>query len=324
MDKTPKDYNWSEKLNYYYYRIRGHSRTQAEWHVNRMHKTRKKATPQSHQSRYKNCECGQLLLVDDKVCLQCGRKQHGISRLQSRIRQIDQPAQPRVMQTMMLLCLLVYGLQTAAADSFFNVIPRGMKGVYIMNALGAILPPMHLQEPWRLFSYTLLHGGLMHLGFNMMALYQIGPLVEKTFGSIRFLFLWIFTGAFAIVVPEFILGYARPTIGASGSIFGIIGVAMAYGHRLGTPQGIFIRNKMIEWTVICTLFGMMMGGIAHSAHFGGLAGGIILSFLLPPDPNSHRKVLSISILIISLIIIVWSLWMQLASIQEFFQMKTSL
>ena len=77
---------------------------------------------------------------------------------------------------MILLCLLVYGLQIAASGSWWDVIPRGIEGVYIMKALGAILPPLHLYEPWRLFTYTLLHAGLMHLAFNMIALYQIGSL----------------------------------------------------------------------------------------------------------------------------------------------------
>ena len=107
--------------------------------------------------------------------------------------------------------------------------------------------------------------------FNLYALYHIGPLIERTFGAMRVGWIWLLSCAGSVYLPALIIKQAYPTVGASGAIFGLIGVAMVYGHRVGTPQGRLIRNKMIEWTVICTLFGIGMGNVAHSAHFGGLA-----------------------------------------------------
>ena len=100
--------------------------------------------------------------------------------------------------------------------------------------------------------------------------------------------IWLLSCAGSVYLPALIIKQAYPTVGASGAIFGLIGVAMVYGHRVGTPQGRLIRNKMIEWTVICTLFGIGMGNVAHSAHFGGLAsGGILAIFLTPPKRPIH-------------------------------------
>jgi rhomboid protease GluP len=140
-----------------------------------------------------------------------------------------------------------------------------------------------------------------------MALLQIGPLVARTFGFTRTLFIWVVSGVCAILLPALLMPTGL-TIGASGSVFGLIGVAMVFGHRVGTPQGIFIRNKMIEWTIFCTLFGLMMGGVAHSAHFGGLIGGGLLSFVLAPPTQQTKLINSFLMLGSALVFILWSLW----------------
>ena len=97
----------------------------------------------------------------------------------------------------------------------------------------------------------------------MLALIQIGPLVARTFGFSRTLFIWVISGATAIILPSIFFkalssfapssSVIQTTVGASGSVFGLIGVAMVFGHRIGTPQGLFIRNKMIEWTIVWTI-----------------------------------------------------------------------
>lgn len=214
------------------------------------------------------------------------------------------------------LCLLYYFLQTQLGGGVMDPFTRDENGMRLLAGMGAVWSagPGHLfyhdVQPWRLVTYTFMHGGLMHIAFNCMALLQIGPLIERSFGGARTLFFWVLTGALAIILPSLLSGgQTHMTVGGSGSIFGLIGVAMAYGHRLGTPEGIFVRNKMIEWTVICTLFGMMMGGVAHSAHFGGLFAGIGLSFVVPPSKrNTQNKVYDVLLLISSILMIIWSFY----------------
>lgn len=204
------------------------------------------------------------------------------------------------------LCVLYYCIQSQLGGGVMEPFTRDESGMRLLAGLGAIWSadpshPFHYQQqPWRLITYSFMHGGLMHIAFNCMALLQIGPLIERSFGGARTLFFWVSTGALAIFLPALLWsGRTHMTVGGSGSVFGLIGVAMAYGHRLGTPEGIYIRNKMIEWTVICTLFGMMMGGVAHSAHFGGLLGGVILSFMITPARRTQRSKMTGALLLVS-------------------------
>jgi len=185
-------------------------------------------------------------------------------------------------------CVAAYALQAQLGGGFLAPFPRGEEGVRLLFGLGAVLrahpeSAWHFaQEPWRLVTYAFLHGGLMHLIFNGVALLQIGGLIERTFGGARLLAVWVATGAAAIALPGLLRGYTDTTVGASGAIFGLIGVAMVYGHRVGTAAGRAVRNKMVEWTVVCTLYGLMLGNVAHSAHFGGLAAGALLGALVRP------------------------------------------
>ena len=140
-------------------------------------------------------------------------------------------------------------------------------------------------QPWRAFTHTILHGGFMHL-FNGIVLAQIGPAE----GVSARLLLDGYHGAMAVTIPGW-LGFERSVIGASGAIFGLMGMAMVFGHRLGTSHGIQLRNSMVTWTVYSTIFGFMLGGVAHDAHFAGMAAGIAVALLLPPperNPARHR------------------------------------
>ena len=121
------------------------------------------------------------------------------------------------------------------------------------------------------------------MGFNAFALLQIGPAVERWFGFGRFWFGWTLTGIAGAALP-IAIGIAKnvPLLGASGAVTGLVGMAMVFGHMLGTPQGIALRNGMIKWMVYITVFGMLMGGVAHDAHFAGFAAGAVLAWLLPP------------------------------------------
>ena len=229
---------------------------------------------------------------------------------------VERSEQMWATQGLLALCVLYYLLQAELGSGFLAPIPRDESGMRLLAGMGAIWsshdghPFHHGQQPWRLITYTFMHGGLMHIAFNSMALLQIGPLIERSFGLARTLFFWVVTGALAILGPAFLYGgNTLMTVGASGSVFGLIGVAMAYGHRVGTPEGLYIRNKMIEWTVICTLFGMMMGGVAHAAHFGGLFAGALLSFIITPSRRRGAdQLIDLALIAVSITLIIWAFY----------------
>src|SRR5258706_13608934 len=101
----------------------------------------------------------------------------------------------------------------------------GMSGAASYQ-LGASHPyPFFVQHQWwRLVTAMFLHGGLIHIGFNMMSLMQLGPALEVLYGSARYLFLYVVTGALGFMASA-LTGHF--SIGASGALLGLIGAMLA-------------------------------------------------------------------------------------------------
>lgn len=127
---------------------------------------------------------------------------------------------------------------------------------------------------WRLGTANFLHIGLLHLGFNSMALTQVGPSIESLFGRARLLFFFIVTGIVAFATC-WAIGLDAVSAGASGSLMGLIGVAAAWGQRDGTTVGREMRDQMLKWAAYTMVFGYFMhaNNIAHAGGF--VAGGLI-------------------------------------------------
>jgi membrane associated rhomboid family serine protease len=140
-------------------------------------------------------------------------------------------------------------------------------------------------EYWRLFSVTLVHAGFLHLFLNMYALYLVGPIVEGVWGSRWFLAFYLLAAATASTA-SFLFSDARFGVGASGAIFGLVGVLLS-GVRAHNPmldrraRAIVPQLGMI--VVINLVFGFAAGGVIdNSAHIGGLLAGLWLGLVVPP------------------------------------------
>lgn len=138
-------------------------------------------------------------------------------------------------------------------------------------------------EIWRLWTVTLLHGSLPHLFFNMYALYLAGPVVERWYGSIQFLAIYLACAAVASIA-SFVFGGDVPAVGASGAIFGLFGLLLATGrvHHPVDRQSRALVSQLGFLIVLNILFGFAMTGIDNAAHLGGLAAGLWLGALIPP------------------------------------------
>jgi len=145
---------------------------------------------------------------------------------------------------------------------------------------GGQLWPLVLQqgEWWRCLTYAFTHAGIIHIGFNMVVLYQVGPLIESELGKSRFIVLYTLTALTATGLG--LLWHPMvPVVGASGSLFGLIGFAVTYYHRLGRP-GEYIRNFMFRWAVYAFVFGLLVGA-DNAGHLGGALGGAVLGLITP-------------------------------------------
>jgi len=141
-------------------------------------------------------------------------------------------------------------------------------------------------EYWRLFTVTLVHANLLHLAFNMYALWLAGPLVERFYGSLQFLLIYLLTAA-AGSIASFVFGGDIPSVGASGAVFGLFGVLLA-ATRTHDPMvdrsSRMLLAQLGPLVLLNLLFGFLSGGqIDNAAHIGGLAAGLWLGWLLVPS-----------------------------------------
>ena len=139
-------------------------------------------------------------------------------------------------------------------------------------------------ELWRLWSVTLLHGSLVHLLFNMYALYISGPLVETLYGSRLFLLFYLLCAA-AGSVASFVFGGNVPAVGASGAIFGLFGLLLAASrthHPVLDRRSRSLVGQLGTLILINLVFGFVVPNIDNAAHIGGLVAGLWLGFLLVP------------------------------------------
>jgi membrane associated rhomboid family serine protease len=140
--------------------------------------------------------------------------------------------------------------------------------------------------PWQLVTYAFLHGGLLHLAFNMFALYMFGSAIEQVFGTRRYLlfyFVSVVSAAITQLIVAMLAGGIYPTIGASGGVFGLL---LAYGMYfprnrvmlLFPPIPMPARVFVVVYAAIELLLGVSgsQQGVAHFAHLGGMIGGYLL------------------------------------------------
>jgi rhomboid protease GluP len=141
-------------------------------------------------------------------------------------------------------------------------------------------------EWWRIITSGFLHGGIAHIALNMLALYQVGNLVELLFGKVRFLLLYFIAliGAGLAVVW---FNYTIPTLGASGAIFGLFGALVAVGLRLGA-RGRSLISQVLPVIVLNLVFTFAVPGISAAGHVGGLITGFLAGLVLFMIPSRQR------------------------------------
>ena len=163
-----------------------------------------------------------------------------------------------------------------------------------VESLLVFIPTMVLTRPWTLVTYMFLHGGLMHIGFNMLVLYFFGPRVEERLGTRQFGILYFISGISGALL-SLALARQSPIIGASAAIFGVE-AAFAYFW----PQALIYIWGILPvpaWLLVAlSTVGALMsglsgarGGIAHFAHLGGFAGAFLYLWWLQRSQTQFRK-----------------------------------
>ncbi len=140
--------------------------------------------------------------------------------------------------------------------------------------------------PWQLLTYAFLHGGLVHLAFNMFALYMFGGAIEQVFGPRRYLIYYlvcVVSAAVSQLIVSAMMGGIYPTVGASGGVFGLLlAYAIYFPHSrvmlLFPPIPMPARVFVVVYAVIELYLGVTgtQAGVAHFAHLGGMIGGFLM------------------------------------------------
>ena len=131
-------------------------------------------------------------------------------------------------------------------------------------------------EIYRLITAGFLHGGLMHLLFNMYSLYVIGTQIENFIGKKKYLIIYFFSMICASLMSA-ALATNTVSVGASGAIFGLLGSLVYFGFYYRLYLGSVLKNQIIPLIVLNLALGFMMSGIDNAAHIGGLIAGLFIA-----------------------------------------------
>ena len=142
-------------------------------------------------------------------------------------------------------------------------------------------------EYYRLLTRSFIHIGLLHLLFNMYALYIIGPQLESFYGKTKFLIIYLFSAVMGSLFSSiFTEGVSA---GASGAIFGLFGALIYFGYHYRVYLGSVIKSQIIPLLIFNFALGFILSGIDVSAHIGGLIGGILISMALGVKYKSSKS-----------------------------------
>lgn len=209
---------------------------------------------------------------------------------------------------MFIVSILIDFHQVSFSSSPFSMLSPSGRSLEILGSSGAI-PVFILNKWWTLISASFLHGGLLHILFNMVALYQLGPLIIKEYGSSRMIIIYTMSGIGGYLISS-LFGVVF-TIGASASVCGLIGAALFYGKNRGGTYGQAIYSQIGGWALTIFLFGFLVPGINNWGHGGGMAVGALVGLLLgyseKKKENMLHKYLSMGCIIGTAVILLWSL-----------------
>jgi membrane associated rhomboid family serine protease len=186
---------------------------------------------------------------------------------------------PVVTQAIIAACVVLYVLQLAPGSG--------------ITAALALAPGQVAQEPWRLLTSAFLHSPslILHIVFNMLVLYQVGPWLEQALGRARFAALYVIS-ALGGSVGFLLLGvnanlpaaFQPSVVGASGAVFGMFGALLVLTRTLGRRDQALIGTIAINFVL-----GVIIPNVAWQGHLGGLVTGALAALIIAKAPAARRS-----------------------------------
>ncbi len=227
--------------------------------------------------------CRKLISSDEPRCPHCGARRPGsalknnpwtraFSNTQNLVKIV---IGLNVVMYLISMLLSPSGIQLSLANPFTAFSP-GPDSLFMLGATGTI-PIAGYGRWWTLLTAAYLHGGLLHIVFNMLAFRNLAGFIVQEYGPYRMLILFTLTSVVGFTA-SYLFG-VRLTIGASAAVCGFIGAIVFYAWSRGGTYGQELLRQVSGWLIGLLIIGMMPN-INNYAHGGGLLAGFALAWLL--------------------------------------------
>jgi rhomboid protease GluP len=250
--------------------------------------------------------CGVLVGVNDETCYNCGRRNPGLWGYGQALRRLggDLGFVPLVIGSTITLFVLSLLLSGGAVETMLS---PNVRILFLLGASGAV-PVFTFGRWWTVLTAGWLHGGVLHVFFNVLWIRQLAPSVADLYGPGRMVIIYIisgvcgfalssFAGAYLTWIPIFFLRGADITVGASAPIFGLLGAAVVYGRRTGSSHA---AQMGLQYALILGVLGFIMPGTDNYAHLGGFAGGYLSGLVLDPMKRERVDHMMIALVMIAI------------------------
>jgi rhomboid protease GluP len=253
--------------------------------------------------------CGVLVGVNDPTCYNCGRRNPGLWGFGKALRGLGNDLGFVNIVTGGTIIMYVLSLVLSRDGTSISLTPSSV-ALQILGASGAG-PVFGRGWWWTVLTAGWLHGGILHIFFNVMWVRQLGPEIARMYGAGRMVIIYTVAGVtgFALstimdLLPIPFFG-APITVGASASIFGFLGALVHYGKRTGSSHA---REAGLQYALFMGIMGFVIQGVDNAAHLGGFVGGYLASLILDPLKPERIDHLAIAVacLALSIAAIVWS------------------
>ena len=186
------------------------------------------------------------------------------------------------LNVLVFILVRVTGGGTGTALPWLALIPVG--DVYLVDGRATLVDGVADGAFWQLLTAMFTHVELWHVGFNMLALYILGPQLEMVLGRARFLALYLLSGLTGSAFVYWLAEERSVTVGASGAIFGLMAALLIVAVKVrGDVQALL---TLVAVNVVITVLGA--GFISWQGHLGGFVGGLVLAIVLVYAPRTSR------------------------------------
>jgi rhomboid protease GluP len=260
--------------------------------------------------------CGYLVGVNDDRCYHCGRRSPGLWGFAPALRSLGHDLGFVPFVSGLSVVMYVLTLASSGGDigggGLFGLLSPSSYALILYGASGAV-PVFGLGRWWTVLSAAWLHGGLLHILFNVLWIRQLAPATGELYGPGRMVIIYTagaiagfaassLAGATLGWLPLPMLRGASLTVGASAPIFGLLGGLVYYGRRSGSSV---VHGQALSWALMMGVFGLLMPGVDNYAHAGGFAGGYLAGRAL--DPLQPERINHIAAAVVCLLLSVVSI-----------------